>query len=335
MATERDRLPYFGANYLNLIILPTEACNFRCTYCYETFEHKKMSHRIVTGIKSLIDRRSGELDEMEIGWFGGEPMLAFDIVTDICQHAIGRAKSDGFDFSSSMTTNGYFLDRKTFLRCLENRISLYQISLDGGPDEHNASRKLASGAGTFDRIWANLLAMKEVDAEFTVPLRLHYTYENFLAVGEFARKIADTFGGDQRFHCYFRNISRLGGADDDTITLMSDAEQKDIEAHLWSVSGLRRPSGHEPGDSYVCYAAKGNSFVIRSTGRLAKCTVALTNDYNDIGSIKENGDIHVDQSRFRRWITPVLDGQWEIATCPMNWVASQADANAVVIESAC
>lgn len=335
MAAERDRLAYFGANYLNLIILPTEACNFRCTYCYETFEHKKMSHRVVTGIKSLIDRRSGELDELEIGWFGGEPMLAFDIVTDICQHAIKRAKASGFDFSSSMTTNGYFLDRETFRRCLDNRISQFQISLDGGPDEHNASRKLASGAGTFDRIWANLLAMKEVEGEFNVPLRLHYTCENFLAVGQFTRKIVDTFGNDGRFHCYFRNISRLGGADDDNITLMSDAEQRDIEAHLRSVSGLEQPSDHEPGDSYVCYAAKGNSFVIRSTGRLAKCTVALTNDYNDIGSIKENGDIQVDQQRFRRWITPVLDGQWEVATCPMNWVASQADANAVVMESAC
>jgi uncharacterized protein len=326
MPTRADPLQYFRPNYFNLILLPTEACNFRCTYCYETFEHKKMSSRVVNGIKALIDRRAAGLDELDIGWFGGEPMLAFDIVTDICRHAIDVAKSSGFEFWSSMTTNGYFLDPKSFRTCLDNRIVSFQISLDGGPDDHNASRKLASGAGTFDRIWSNLVAMKQVEADFAVPLRLHYTFENFVSVGAFARKIADTFGADPRFHCYFRNISRLGSANDGSITLMSESEMKDIESHLWSVSGLPRPAEPDPHEAgYVCYAAKGHSLVVRSTGRLAKCTVALTQDYNDIGSIKENGDIHVDQERFRRWITPVLDQEWDIATCPMNWVAGQAD----------
>ena len=42
MISQSERLRHFRSNYLNLIILPTEACNFRCTYCYETFENKKM-----------------------------------------------------------------------------------------------------------------------------------------------------------------------------------------------------------------------------------------------------------------------------------------------------
>lgn len=171
MLARSDQLQAFRSDYLNLIILPTEACNFRCTYCYETFENKKMSRRVVTGIKSLIDRRGAELNELEISWFGGEPLLAFDVVTDICKHAIGAAKAGGFNFSSNMTTNGYFLDRQCFLSCLANGIGSFQISLDGGPNDHNTSRKLASGAGTFDRIWANLLAMKEVPGEFTILLR--------------------------------------------------------------------------------------------------------------------------------------------------------------------
>src|SRR6266571_4798031 len=180
MAAESVRLESFRANLLNLIIMPTEACNFRCTYCYETFEHKKMHPSVVTGIKSLIDRRGGDLDELQISWFGGEPLLAFGVITDICTHAINVAKFNGFDFSSSMTTNGYFLDRKRFSSCLENGIRSFQISLDGDEHVHNASRKLMSGAGTFDRIWANVMAIKELSADFIILLRLHYTYENFL-----------------------------------------------------------------------------------------------------------------------------------------------------------
>jgi sulfatase maturation enzyme AslB (radical SAM superfamily) len=73
------QLRCFRSNFLNLIILPTEACNFRCTYCYETFEHKKMKKEVVNGIKALIGRRGPELNKLEIAWFGGEPLLAFDV----------------------------------------------------------------------------------------------------------------------------------------------------------------------------------------------------------------------------------------------------------------
>src|SRR5436853_5308192 len=55
MISQLEQLRHFRSNYLDLIILPTEACNFRCTYCYETFENKKMPRPVVTGIKSLID----------------------------------------------------------------------------------------------------------------------------------------------------------------------------------------------------------------------------------------------------------------------------------------
>ena len=63
-----------------LIILPTEKCNFRCTYCYEDFLIGKMPPAIERGVKALIDRRSDSLDRLEISWFGGEPLLAADVV---------------------------------------------------------------------------------------------------------------------------------------------------------------------------------------------------------------------------------------------------------------
>jgi sulfatase maturation enzyme AslB (radical SAM superfamily) len=106
MISQSEQLRHFSSNYLNLIILPTEACNFRCTYCYETFENKKMPRPVVTGIKSLINRRGEDLDRLDISWFGGEPLLALDVITEITKHALDVAKTDGFTFHSGMTTNG-------------------------------------------------------------------------------------------------------------------------------------------------------------------------------------------------------------------------------------
>jgi uncharacterized protein len=323
MISQSEQLCHFSSNYLNLIILPTEACNFRCTYCYETFENRKMPRPVVTGIKSLIDRRGADLDQLEISWFGGEPLLALDVITEISKHALHVANAEGFTFRSGITTNGYFLNQDRFLQCLNHKIDFFQISLDGNPDDHDASRKLASGGGTFDRIWSNLIAMKGTRADFVVLLRLHYTMENFISVGEFARRIRDVFGDDQRFRCFFRHISRLGGLNDESITIVSEHDQKEIEAHLWDASGLSRPAGQ--GEDYVCYAAKGNSLLIRSTGRLAKCTVALNDSCNDIGWISESGEVCVDQRKYQRWIAPLIEADWENVGCPLPSVIQQAE----------
>jgi uncharacterized protein len=206
---------------------------------------------------------------------------------------------------------------------VDHKIDFFQISLDGNPDDHNTSRKLASGGGTFDRIWSNLIAMKGTLTEFSVQLRLHYTMQNFISVGQFARRVRDVFGNDQRFRYDFHHVARLGGANDESITIVSEQDQKEIEGHLWDASGLLRPAVQD--ESYVCYAAKGNSLLIRSTGRLAKCTVALSDSCNDIGWISENGEVCIDQKKYQRWIAPLVEADWENVGCPLPSVMQQVE----------
>ena len=142
---------------LHLIIMPTEQCNFRCTYCYEDFALGRMSPGIVTGLKLLIERRAPTLDLLAIAWFGGEPTLALDIVADVQSHAQALARqSPGLRVGASMTTNGYLLDRHRFQELLNLGVREFQISLDGPGEFHDRRRVKIGGQGTFDRIWENL-----------------------------------------------------------------------------------------------------------------------------------------------------------------------------------
>jgi uncharacterized protein len=64
-------------------LLPTEDCNFRCTYCYEDFAIGRMSRATIEAVKKLIESRVPKLRALTIGWFGGEPLIAKDIVMEI------------------------------------------------------------------------------------------------------------------------------------------------------------------------------------------------------------------------------------------------------------
>ena len=57
---------------LVLTIMPTEACNFRCVYCYEDHENITMKTDIVVGIERFLEKNYAKYNHISISWFGGE-----------------------------------------------------------------------------------------------------------------------------------------------------------------------------------------------------------------------------------------------------------------------
>ena len=56
---------------MHLILMTTEQCNFRCTYCYQHFVKGKMKPEVVKGVKELVNERAKTLSNLHISWFGG------------------------------------------------------------------------------------------------------------------------------------------------------------------------------------------------------------------------------------------------------------------------
>ncbi|HLD16534.1 MAG TPA: radical SAM protein, partial [Coxiellaceae bacterium] len=142
---------------LGLILMPTEKCNFRCTYCYEDFSIGKMPINVVEGIKQLLNVRAPELKTLNIEWFGGEPLAAKNVVYDISEHAHHLKRDYPYlQYSGSMTTNGFNLAPRTFEKLIRYDVRSFQISLDGPREWHNQTRKRINGGASFDVIWNNL-----------------------------------------------------------------------------------------------------------------------------------------------------------------------------------
>src|SRR5262245_40510393 len=200
---------------LHLILLPTEACNFRCTYCYEDFRLGRMEPWVVRGVKRLLEARADGLARLDLSWFGGEPLLARDIVLDVLEHAQGLARlHPGLAVTSDVTTNAWHLERELFERLLALGVTRYQISFDGPQALHDRRRVQAGGQPTFERVWSNVLALRAVPGEFEVRIRVHVDRGNCTALGGFLDQLAEAFGDDPRFVPFLRPLSRFGGPND-------------------------------------------------------------------------------------------------------------------------
>lgn len=132
--------------YCRVHFLLTYACNFACPYCYEQ-AHRHSNRLSFEQVDKIFSIYNNEIKD--IGFFGGEPLLPGNM--DLIKYIISKAPSATYN----VTTNGYYLD--AFIDILEqiNVVSL-QITLDGSREQHNKTRILTNGRGTYDKIIDNI-----------------------------------------------------------------------------------------------------------------------------------------------------------------------------------
>lgn len=307
--------------FLRLTLLPTEQCNFRCTYCYEDYFERQMKPEIVTGIKLLIERRLAKLETLVISWFGGEPLIAKNIMLDISRYAKSLIDKGNrkINFISGATTNGYFLDLKTASELAEVGICDYQISLDGPKDLHNQTRLRGDGTGTFDRIWSNLIAIRDSSLPISINLRIHFTSDTYNQLNPLLNDLRREFLPDPRFSFYFEGIHKLGGENDSNLKIFTSVKEErqiaeSLKAKLYQSQSYPKRSS-ELG-SYICYAAKGNAFIVRSNGDICKCTVALYDERNKIATLQPDGTLDIIPGRITPWMRGIETLDRDALSCP-------------------
>lgn len=314
---------HLANNLLHLIILPTEQCNLRCTYCYEEFTCGRMAPEVVGGLKRFLDCRAPELDRLWIAWFGGEPLLALDIVADVQSHLQALARlNPRLHSSANMTTNALLLDRSCLQRLVDLGVSEYQITLDGPREWHDRKRVRSGGQGTFDRIWGNLCSAREVSGEFTIVVRVHVDRENHTALPAFIDQYRETFGADRRFHLFLRPLSQLGGRQDAELPVLAQEEATPAVEELRRRARDCGLASCEPSDGQsVCHASRGDSFVVRADGKLAKCAVALSDPDNRVGWLRPDGRVEIDVRKLKVWLRGLSSADPEELACPLRGFA--------------
>jgi len=190
------RLSAAARQTVHLTICPTMGCNFDCPYCFENHRPGKMPAEIQEDVIRLAGRMldASGAGAIYVTWFGGEPLLAPDVIGSMSEKLIRLAAEKKAEYSAGMITNGYLLDR-TAVETLERaKVASLQITLDGIGEAHDATRPLAGGGPTFDRIVSNLRREK---LPFAVTVR-HNVHEGnldtVLPLAEFIEGLAEESG---------------------------------------------------------------------------------------------------------------------------------------------
>lgn len=332
-------------DHLHLIVNPTERCNLRCSYCYETFALGRMPQSVVSGIANLVKRRAEKgLKTFRLEFFGGEPLVAWDVVEALARDLSDICCANGTEMFGGMTTNGMLLTRARLDRLAACAVRAFQVTLDGPQAIHDRRRMTRQGEGSFDAVWRTLAMLKAAPHPVEVLVRMHFdptTLDPLLGDAGFVRQVAAAFVRDDlRFRLHFHALGRWGGPNDRETPVFASAADEHaavdrlIEEALAAgcataqFAQYRRDAALGESGHAICYAARANAFVIRSNGRVAKCTVAFEDERNTVGRLAENGDLVIDQERHLPWLQGLISGDPLALSCPaLVHLWSKSDAS--------
>lgn len=129
-------------------------CNFACTYCFAHGgdyhgETTLMSQEVARAGIDFLVRESGNHRNVEVDFFGGEPLMNWAVVVDTIEYA--KSSYPGKIWRFTLTTNGSLLREDMFHVLEDNDVSVV-LSLDGGQIANDTNRVFKNARGTFDTI---------------------------------------------------------------------------------------------------------------------------------------------------------------------------------------
>jgi len=295
-------------NALNLTLIVSRQCNFRCVYCYEEFKDEHMKAETFEGMLNYLKKALKEKlhRAVSISLFGGEPFLPFDSLLAFLKDAKEICDSFEVPITVGATTNFSLVTPDRFDLLAEVNCKFYQVTVDGLSVMHDKRRPNADGSGSYNSVISNLLAAKRSAHDFKIVIRTNFDEEITAHAESFYQYIKQEFD-DPRFKIYFINTKKMGGKNDDDIDVLEGADIANAFTHLAKiVSDLGLQNGMSETFTLpfqgVCYACKHNSFVIDYDGTVRKCTIDLDNKMNNVGKIEIDGTFNLNHAKHSRWV---------------------------------
>ncbi len=174
------RPTHFSVKALCLHVAHT--CNLNCTYCFASqgkYHGERAIMHLETGKRAIdfLIENSGSHVNLDVDFFGGEPLRNWDTVKAIVAYGREQEKKHGKNIRFTLTTNGVLLDDEVIDFCNREMHNVV-LSLDGRREVHDRFRKNYAGEGSYDAIVPNFLRFAEKRGQKDYYVRGTYTHHN-------------------------------------------------------------------------------------------------------------------------------------------------------------
>ena len=176
----------------NICFNITDDCNLKCTYCfnhqhphYTSLENAKEVMRWLQKNAKLHQEQTGETKIPSVGFFGGEPTLLWD---QIIVPIVEWNKTQEYEFSYGITTNGTLLNEDRIKYLKENKINIL-LSMDGAQATQDINRPCRNGQSSYELVSKNIPCLLEnfpntMFRSTISPATANRTFENIAFAGD-------------------------------------------------------------------------------------------------------------------------------------------------------
>ena len=165
-----------------LCLLVAHTCDLNCSYCFASQGkfHGKEGIMTIETAKRAIDflvENSGNRRNLEVDFFGGEPLLNFELCKETVAYARSIEKAHGKNFRFTLTTNGVKLTDEV-IEWANKECYNVVLSLDGRKEVHDRFRVDRAGRGSYDRIVPNFQKFVESRGDKSYYMRGTFSHYN-------------------------------------------------------------------------------------------------------------------------------------------------------------
>lgn len=290
----------FDTSELHITIMTTLKCNFRCTYCFEHHQNIDITDQTMNGIKEFVRYELTErkrYKSLSVDWYGGEPLCNKNAIISLSGFFKDLCNQLSVNYSSSITTNGYYFTPEMQNDLFEVGVRHAQITLDGSKTMHN-SRRSISNYDTFTTIVDNI---NGTNNKWTISVRVNVDRNNAYDIKSIIDVLDNKYNNIGIYACIVTPAldSRYQVGDYNIIIpYILDFYKYGLEKgfDITNISSLLF------NDYKSCVVGSDNHMIISPDGKIFKCGESFEcEDSGYVGNIDKNGKVTLFENKLTKW----------------------------------
>ncbi len=270
-------------------IAPTMECNFKCDYCFEQGKrYNTMSDKVISDTIDFIVENSIHTNSVDITWYGGEPLIAIDMIEKITNEVLKRLNNN-IKYNAGIVTNGFLLSKENAILLKKLGITRTQITLDGSMSTHDQRRPLLSGKGTYSKIMKNIEECCDI---LDIVIRINVDKRNSDEYIEILNEL-ENLKIQNKVDVYIAPVESINDiASNKTCFNEKEFGQKQLEFLKVLKEKNIKIKNKISTNLSICGAVSANSFLIDPLGDIYKCWNDVSNKMKSIGNISDKSIIN-------------------------------------------